>query len=298
MPFYEDETDALAGFRGRGRPSTKQGIVIQFYHVATIKKALTAGVENGSQATFKAFLTAFKDNFKVNWNQKETYGRMDAIQTFKNTQRSITISFDVPSHSEEEAVGNFIELEKLIMMQYPVYESINLASPPGDGSSATTEQSSADKELSRAISTNSQNSSLQSSASKTTGRFMSAPPLLYIKFLNWVSNTEQAGSEDAAGFKNCLVGTISDVSFSPDLEQGVHIIDGKLIPKTFILDLNINIIHTEELGWIDTISNTGQKLKTHVFGDPKSDSGESGFGSYGAFPYNVEKYIYSEDSEE
>ena len=78
-----------------------------------------------SQAFFKAFITNFKDTWKTNWNQKETFGRMDAIQTYKNTQRSISVSFDVPSHSKDEAIDNFLMLQQLISMQYPVYEVTN-----------------------------------------------------------------------------------------------------------------------------------------------------------------------------
>ncbi len=297
MSFYEDETDTLAGQNMYfSEPSKKNGMVIQFYHVATVKKSLDKKVPNGSQATFKAFLNTFKDNFKVSWNQKETLGRMDAIQTFKNTQRSINIGFDVPSNSIEEAVSNFIELEKLIMMQYPVYETIaGGAAVKSTGSPNVSESTTGNTERDlAAVTANNASTQVLEKTSKG-GRFMSAPPFLYIKFVNWIASNKQV--EQQSGFNDCLVGTINEVSFEPDLEQGVHFVDNKLIPKLFTINLNINIIHTQELGWTNVVSNTNEQLGTHVFGEPTSQTGEQGFDSYPVYPYGVERFVYKKITE-
>ena len=55
---------------------------------------------------FKAFLTDFSDDFKQSWNPTEVYGRNDAVQTFKNTQRVINVGFDIPAHSVREEFSN------------------------------------------------------------------------------------------------------------------------------------------------------------------------------------------------
>lgn len=300
MSFYDkdDISDNMAGVNtGKvyfGSPADKNGMVIQFYHIATIKKSIDNKYPNGSQATFKAFLTTFKDNFKVNWNPKETFGRMDAIQTFKNTQRSINVEFEVPSHSQEEAIVNFKELEKLIMMQYPVYETVMIGSiknnaPPAVATGAPTDTPADQKNK------KDQSSILQ--GGNVTKRFMSSPPLLYIKFLNWINSSPQPAVKKETSFEDCLVGVISEVSFAPDLEVGVYLEDGKLIPKLFNVSLNINVIHTKELGWTDTVSVSGEKLDNHVFGQPLAGEGEAtGFSPYLSFPYRMDEYVYKKKS--
>ena len=318
MALYDDDvTDNLSGkdFRS-GKSSSKTGAVIQFYHVPTIKAALKAET-NDSQATFKAFLVDFKDNYKVNWNAKETFGRMDAIQTYKNTQRTITLSFDVPSNSSDEAVINFLELQKLITMQYPVYETVNiavLAKPPQslDRSTATgadaeedagqslvdgtsNDTAGVERDLANNNAVKENTTAFQEAKEKgQTARFMSSPPLLYINFMNWINDGNSGFDADTiSNVGDALVGIVSEVNFSPDLDQGFHFMDSKLVPKLFSVNLNITVIHTSELGWSDTVAVSNQKLSNRVFGQPKFEAGsEKGFADYPYFPYSVGNIVY------
>lgn len=281
--FYDVVENGLAGNKNTntfGTPKNKKGFIIQFYHVPTIKNSLDQRKENGSQATFPAFITTFRDAFKVSWNSKETLNRMDAIQTFKNTQRTLSIVFDVPASCSGSAKSNFYELQKLIMMQYPVFESIPgmkgiitegdranmrdpFAMPDQPGNTDTTVLQPA------------------SAYSKRVGSYMSSPPLLYVKFKNWISNNGRSSSDSEFGFENLLVGTLDSVIFQPDMEMGVFYEQDKMYPKLFTVDLNMTIIHTEELGW--------SKMKNgniHVFGDSEQPKGES-------FPYQTEEINYN-----
>ena len=274
MAFF-DETDAMAGPNFRSaKGSEKNGAVIQFYHLPTIKKAIDNNVFT-NQATFKAFITSFSDNFKTNWSPKETMGRMDPIQTFKNTQRTITLSFDVPSNSEDEAYSNFVELQKLIMMQYPVYETININEvsrtvPTQNTNTAGAAQTfNMEQDIKSNIASNQENWILQQSKT-TNARFMSSPPLLYIKFMNWIGTDSNVASYSKATtyINNAIVGAVGGVSFKPDLDAGVHFIDSNLIPKLFTVDMDISIIHTTELGWVDVVGGTNEKLSSYAFGEP------------------------------
>jgi hypothetical protein len=290
MSFF-DLTDTLAGGEGFRfiKGSDKKGLIIQFYHVPTLKRHRTVAGDISessrsiSSATFKAFLTNFKDNYKVNWSQKETFGRMDAIQSYKNTQRQISVSFDVPSHSIEEANLNFAELQKLIMMQYPTYETIyfNKNSSKSDASTTST---SADRSI-----------TAPANSGVHKGRFISSPPLLYVRFLNWIKGetNQDVARRDFA--PESLVGVISEVSFNPDLEDGFYfditrkVAEGAteagqplMTPKLFRVDLNITVIHTEELGWVErTIS--GDKMLAPAFGEPKTIQNNEYMADF--FPY-------------
>lgn len=70
---------------------------------------------------FKAFLTGFSDEYKSEWNSEQVYGRNDPIQTFKNTTRTISIEWDSPAGSANEAKTNMIAAAALTRMLYPGY---------------------------------------------------------------------------------------------------------------------------------------------------------------------------------
>jgi len=85
---------------------------------------------------FDAYITSFNDAYTSNWKTENVFGRMDAIATFQNTARKITMEFDVPSSDVLKAVKNFDAVNKLISALYPVYNNANqngiatIASPP------------------------------------------------------------------------------------------------------------------------------------------------------------------------
>ena len=85
-------------------------------------------VHANDEAHFKAFVTAFTDKYTTSYNSEEVYGRMDPVQMYKGTQRVISISFDVPSESQSEAVYNQRACAALARMQYPVYGGTNATS--------------------------------------------------------------------------------------------------------------------------------------------------------------------------
>lgn len=84
---------------------------------------------------FPAFLKDFSDSYKSDWNSQRVLGKMDPIATFKNTIRTISFNFDVPSESLGEAKENLSKIDYIIRGQYPVYDSGELgtsvlSSPP------------------------------------------------------------------------------------------------------------------------------------------------------------------------
>lgn len=71
---------------------------------------------------FKSFVTSFSDDHQAQWSEESVYGRMDSMATFQSTKRLITITFDVPSYSEEEAVSNLRNMNLIKQFLYPLYE--------------------------------------------------------------------------------------------------------------------------------------------------------------------------------
>ena len=77
---------------------------------------------SGVQVSFKAWINSFSDSYTSNWNSDEVYGRMDPMMVFKNTQRKVSIEWDVVAGSGQEAASNMVKISKLIHMLYPEYQ--------------------------------------------------------------------------------------------------------------------------------------------------------------------------------
>ncbi len=97
----------------------QRGQVIEFFSVLT-----------GDVVKFQAFLTDFEDSFASEWNSEDVYGRMDPIQTFKGTTRTISMSWDCVADSHEEAKDNMTKCSQLFKMLYPSYEGTTMKGSP------------------------------------------------------------------------------------------------------------------------------------------------------------------------
>jgi hypothetical protein len=219
--YYTDVSDVLAGSATTADDGpVRPGYVLEFVHIPT-----------GESVHFKAFLTAYEDGYESQWNEKEVFGRMDPISTFKRTRRRIRLGWDIPSASEEDAISNLKKSEKFLSMLYPVYETTEveraLEGPP------TLEES---KRSPREIST------------------MVAPPLFKMKFANLIMDSN-SGTPNGDASSGGLVGTISGLVYRPDIEQGFFgpfndtIAPGGLVPQTISFDLEFVVHHTHALGW-------------------------------------------------
>ena len=70
---------------------------------------------------FNAFVTDFSDDFRSNWERTPAYGRMDPLHAFQNTERTITLGWNVPAYNVGEARTNLKKMGKLAAMLYPNY---------------------------------------------------------------------------------------------------------------------------------------------------------------------------------
>ena len=188
---YTDGSDVLKDEKKLG---------LEFFHVST-----------GHSVSFKAFLTDYKDQFKSDWSSEKVYGRMDPIHTFQGTERTISLSWDVPSADFDEAELNFSNASMMYSMLYPAFR------PDANASD------------------------------KNTG-VMSSPPLVKLKFGNLIydAGADYEGPAEDSG----LLGWIGDLSFAPDLEAGFFDTKPNfLIPQTIKLSCTFNVLHTHALGW-------------------------------------------------
>lgn len=74
------------------------------------------------RVSFEGWVTQFSDSFNSNWSSTTVYGRMDPLPAFENTQRTISLGFDVVSDSMQQAIQNLVNVNQLIEFLYPMYE--------------------------------------------------------------------------------------------------------------------------------------------------------------------------------
>jgi hypothetical protein len=76
---------------------------------------------------FPAILESYTETFSPNYEPENLYGRMDPLQKYVNTTRTISVSFIVLAYDEDHAHRNLHALSTLAEFLYPVYEYDNQA---------------------------------------------------------------------------------------------------------------------------------------------------------------------------
>jgi len=83
-------------------------------------------IPTGRKVAFKAMMTEFSDTFASEWNSENAYGRMDPIQTFQRTGRTISLAFDVAATGPRDGTENLARVELLSQFLYPTYDAAGL----------------------------------------------------------------------------------------------------------------------------------------------------------------------------
>lgn len=236
-----------------GPPTPPRGHILHWHSIAT-----------GVNVHFKAFLTQFSDRYESEWNDEETYGRMDPISTFKRTKRTISLAWDVPAASVDEAKHNLEQAELFLSMLYPVYEAVDVRllneknQVTIDNLSSGLIESGAEQNVRENIVNSVESALFDQQRVEGTGPkvgVMVAPPLFKLKFSNLIIDNGVVSiqsSVESAG----LVGKLSGLSYEPDIEQGFfghEVADGLppgvLIPQTIKFSCDFTVLHTSPLGW-------------------------------------------------
>ena len=69
--------------------------------------------------SFHAFLSSLSDDYAINHTETSGYGRIDAVQTYKDTKRAIGFSFHIVATSQEDFDEMWFKINKLTTMAYP-----------------------------------------------------------------------------------------------------------------------------------------------------------------------------------
>lgn len=81
---------------------------------------------------FHAFLDSISDDYSPEWNAVSGYGRMDSVQIFNKTTRSMSISFIVAATNQDDFDEMWYSLNKLTTLIYPQYSPGTVVKTPAD----------------------------------------------------------------------------------------------------------------------------------------------------------------------
>jgi len=215
-----DKNETSAGHLS---PATTDGIannaeaVLTFFHVPS-----------ETDVFFKAFITTFNESYNCDWTPDTVFGRTDPIYTFKNTQRSITLSWKIPAETISEAYENLGRVQKLTQFLYPSYADI------GQNVSTLSQSPLVRLKLMNLV-----------QQSKGPGTDTLNPEntatALFDAYIS--SNNPSEG----------LLGVITSMSVNHNLEnQEAGVIQVKtntVLPKLIEVSIDFSVIHESVLGW-------------------------------------------------
>jgi hypothetical protein len=212
------------------------------YVNSTNAKLTIMSVPTSNVVAFPAFLTDFSQTFDATWNTEDVFGRMDPIATYQGTKRTMSLGFDVPAGTAEEAKHNLETCALLTTMVYPIYNDIGnaqvLAKPP----------------LVRI------NFANLIAANKTLGTIRTGDNEQEEARLNnlkaafqeqdsadWQLGDVESNTRPVIDPLDGLLGWISNLSWKPNLEMGMFAKDGKFYPKIVSISFSFNILHEKVL---------------------------------------------------
>lgn len=83
--------------------------------------------------SFHAFLNALSDSFSPSFNASSGFGRIEDVQIYQNTKRSINLDFSMVCLNKEDMQEMYWKLNKLIAMVYPQFSRGTMLEHNGEG---------------------------------------------------------------------------------------------------------------------------------------------------------------------
>jgi len=220
MAYFSSNAD------GSDNLANRFGQYLEFYHIPS-----------GKSVRFKAYVTTFEDSYSTNFESTEAFGRMDPIQTYRNTTRNISLAWDVPAGSLLEADENMQRSSLLLSMLYPSYDE-------GDGGATTLSSPPMFKikflNLIQGEGEGAKASAKDGGLLGTISGFTYAPDLEAGFFQNSVSNREPFVQSTRSFRFGYLRDPMEGLEFNKD---------SKMLPKTVKFSCQITVLHQRKLGW-------------------------------------------------
>ena len=198
----------------------------------TVLEFIPIHIKNPPVIQFIAYLKSFTDDFNVQFNSEQPFGRTDPYYMWKNNSRAVNITWDVPSSSVSMGLNNMNNLSWLLGALYPTFKETGNAT------------SVAATPLFRVRFAN-----LISSPVRDGLGLLCALPGMNIRHdveAGFISvNPKNMGSS----FANVDARIIKAAGFENSIREGKKL----LIPKSFEMSCQLQVVHDHSLGWdLDT----------------------------------------------
>ncbi len=88
----------------------------------TLLEIIPMHIKNPPRITFMAFLDDFTDSFSPQFNSQNVYGRSDSYHVWRNSGRSISLGWKIPSSGKNMALRNLANINWFLASLYPAYK--------------------------------------------------------------------------------------------------------------------------------------------------------------------------------
>lgn len=97
-----------------------------YYSVKNVKAASLniIHVPTNFKVRFPAIVTNYSEDFKPSFSAENVYGRMDAIQRYQNTSRTVSVTWVLPAYDKKHSMAILENLGSLASFLYPVYDKV------------------------------------------------------------------------------------------------------------------------------------------------------------------------------
>lgn len=212
---------------------------IKSYVDATDAQLKIMSVPTQQQLWFPAFLTDFSQTFDATWNTEDVFGRMDPIATYQGTKRTMSLGFDLPAGSLDEAKKNLEGCSELVKMVYPIYNKQNILTKPPLVRIQFANLIKGNVKTETVITPATGHIGPRRRTQEEIEQGLEASP-----FASTIhANDEAAQTQSLYG----LLGWISGLSWKPNLDMGMFTANGELYPKIIGLSFSFNILHEQTL---------------------------------------------------
>ena len=94
----------------------------------TLLEFIPVHVKNPPIIQFMAYIESISDSFTNQFSSNQPFGRLDPFYVWKSANRSINVTWTLPSSSKSKALDNLNNLSWLISSLYPAYKETDSAS--------------------------------------------------------------------------------------------------------------------------------------------------------------------------
>lgn len=211
-------------------------------------------------ARFYGYVSDFDESFASSWDAQQYYGKTDAFVGFKNTKRTMSLSWKTPAGDIAQAQENYENLNTLATMLYPSYIT-GLSRVIGETAALS------EKRLAALISNNLADP-LHQVYNQPASLPLGKPPTIGVSWGNLISQRDPAiNAHDISpshpnqplkreqsllrtARSSALFCHVENFTMSPEVEAGHFALQdlGLLFPKVWSCSVALTITHTHELG--------------------------------------------------